>query len=152
MRVPGVNRHKKKSHNKEHQVFFSCRREIELLKKEMEECGYTGKIVLIEPCVYKDETRIRVVVEQGTDYNNWGSWLNIVQRVRLQTTQRRYSTDEVLTALEDAGLGLDKIDAVMSKLYPEYLDDKEDIEDWVDEPWFKEACERTAEAEINKEG
>ena len=149
MRVPGVS--KRKPYNKEHQAFFSCRREIELLKNEMEECGYTGKIVLIEPCVYKDEMKIRVVVEKGASNVKWGSWINMVQRVRIQTTQRRYSTEEVLTALEDAGLGLDKIDAVMSKLYPEYLDDKEDIEDWANEPWFKEACERTVEAEINKE-
>ena len=149
MRVPGVS--KRKSCHKEHQVFFSCRREIELLKKEMEECGYSGKIVGIEPCVYKDEMKIRVVVEKGISNVKWGSWINMIQRVRLQTTHRRYSTKEVLDALDSAGLDLKQIDTVMSNLYPEYLDDMEDIEDWANEPWFKEACERTVEAEINKE-
>lgn len=134
MRVPGVS--KRKPYNKEHQVFFSCRREIELLKKEMEECGYTGKIILIEPCVYKDEMKIRVVVEKGTSNVRWGSWLSMVQRVRSQTTQRRYSTQQVMDALCNAGVDTDTTDKVMKILYPDIWNDDETIDDWENEDWF----------------
>lgn len=142
MRVPGVS--KRKPYNKEHQVFFSCRREIELLKKEMEECGYTGKIILIEPALFKGEMKIHVVVEKGysTCRHNGshypGSWNAMVQRVRSQTTNRNYSTQQVMDALCDAGVDTNTTDKVMKILYPDIYNDNEDWEDWENEDWFKE--------------
>lgn len=121
---------------KEHQVYFTCRREIELLKKEMEECKYTGKIVAIEPYVFKDELKIRVVVEKGHSPYADGSWLSMVGRVRRQTTNRRYSTQQVMDALRDADVDTDTADKVMKILYPDIWNDDETIDDWENEDWF----------------
>lgn len=118
----------------EFQVFFTCRREIELLKNEMERHNYNGKIIHIEPYIWRDGTpRIRVIVEKGSTPTNW---LKIVTAVRSQTTARKYKTSEVLNALIESDLDDDKIDAVMKKLYPEYLSDMEDLEDWENEEWY----------------
>lgn len=122
-----------------HQSYLTCRRELELLKKEMEDCKYSGKIVYIGPCIYKDEPRIHVIVEKGRSEYRYGSWLSIISRVRLQTTHRSYSTDQVAQALIDAGLSDDECHAVMKRLYPEYLSDSETESDWKDEEWYKEA-------------
>lgn len=123
---------------KEHQVYFTCRREIELLKKEIEECKYTGKIVAIEPYVFKGELKIRVVVEKGHSPYTYGSWLSMVGRVRLQTTNRRYSTQQVIDALCAAGIDTDTMDKVIKILYPDICNDDETIDDWENEDWFKE--------------
>lgn len=122
---------------KEHQVFFKCRREVELLKKEMEKCGYSGKIVAIEP-VYHSWTdlapRIRVVVTHG--FGSRRSWNAIIARVRSQTVNRRYSTKQVDDALEEAGIDDDKREAVLKILYPDIYNDWEAVEDWEEEDWF----------------
>lgn len=121
---------------KEHQVFFKCRREVELLKKEMEECGYTGKIVVIEPAYHSWTDlapRIRVVVTHGFGRRSWNA---IIARVRSQTVNRRYSTNQVDDALEEAGIDDDKREAVLKILYPDIYNDWEFVEDWEDEEWF----------------
>lgn len=128
----------------EHQVYFSCRREIELLKKEMEKCGYTGKIVAIEPSLFKGEMKIRVIVRKGYSkcrHNGShypGSWNAMIGRVRSQTTNRSYSTQQVIDALSKAGLMIDEAKKVMEILYPDIYNDNEDWEDWENEDWFKE--------------
>lgn len=122
---------------KEHQVFFKCRREVELLKKEMEKCAYSGEIVAIEP-VYHSWTdlapRIRVVVTHG--FGSHRSWNAIIARVRSQTVNRRYSTSQIDDALEEAGIDDDKREAVLKILYPDIYNDWEFVEDWEDEEWF----------------
>lgn len=118
---------------REFQVFLTCRREIELLKSEMARYNYDGKIIHIEPYIWHDAPRIRVIVEKGSSPKNWSK---IVNAVRSQTTARRYTTKEVLNALVESDLYDDKIDAVMKKLYPEYIYDMEDLEDWENEEWY----------------
>lgn len=120
-----------------HQAFLTCRRELDLLKKEMADCEYTGKIVFIGPCTYRDEPRIHVIVEKGSSVYRYGSWNAMIGRVRLQTTNRKYSTDDVVTAMIDAGLSDDECHSVLKRLYPEYLKDRETESDWKDEEWFK---------------
>lgn len=118
----------------EFQVFLTCRREIELLKNEMMRYNYSGKIIHIEPCIRPDGApRIRVIVEKGSSPTNWSK---IINAVRSQTTARRYKTREVINALVKADLDDDEIDAVMKKLYPEYISDMEDFEDWENEEWY----------------
>lgn len=119
----------------EFQVFFTCRREIELLKNEIMRYDYNGKIIHIEPCIRPDGTpRIRVIVEKDPLSRN--KWSKIINAVRSQTTARRYKTEDVVNALVESGLDDDKIDAVMKKLYPEYISDMEDLEDWENEEWY----------------
>jgi hypothetical protein len=100
----------------------------------MERYNYDGKIINIEPYIWRDGTpRIRVIVEKGSSPT---SWSKIVNAVRSQTTARRYTTKEVLNALVESDLDDDKIDAVMKKLYPEYISDMEDLEEWENEEWY----------------
>ena len=117
----------------EFQVFLTCRREIELLKNEMMRYDYSGKIIHIEPYIWHDAPRIRVIVEKGSSPTDWSK---IINAVRSQTTARRYTTKDILDALVESDLNDDKIDAVMKKLYPEYISDMEDVEDWENEEWY----------------
>lgn len=120
---------------REFQVFFTCRREIQLLKNEMMRYNYNGKIIYIEPYIRPDGTpRIRVIVEKDPSSRN--KWSKIINAVRSQTTARRYKTEDVMNALVESDLDDDKIDAVMKKLYPEYISDMEDLEEWQNEEWY----------------
>ena len=129
----GECRMRKLHTRREFQVFLTCRREIELLKSEMARYNYDGKIIHIEPYIWHDVPKIRVIVEKGSSPTNWSK---IVNAVRSQTTARRYTTKEVVNALVESDLDDDKIDAVMKKLYPEYISDMEDLEDWENEEWY----------------
>jgi hypothetical protein len=62
----------------------------------------------------------------------------MIARVRSNTTQRKYTTKQVLEALKDSGVSTNKTNQIINMLYPNYNEDLEDMHDWVNEPWYKE--------------